>query len=116
MGLRQIDGDASAAEAQARAQFEEAWGGAPDVIVRAPGRVNLIGEHTDYSHLPVLPMAIEQSILVAAKALPEPLIEARSAAIAFPVRIVGGGRMRREGPSWGRYLGTVVQALIGPAA
>ncbi len=33
-------------------------------IARAPGRVNLIGEHTDYNALPVLPIAIEKNILV----------------------------------------------------
>lgn len=31
---------------------------------RAPGRVNLIGDHTDYNHLPVLPMAIGPSVTV----------------------------------------------------
>ena len=29
--------------------FEERFGGRPDFVVRAPGRVNLIGEHTDYN-------------------------------------------------------------------
>ncbi|MGE5596611.1 MAG: galactokinase family protein, partial [Hyphomicrobiales bacterium] len=33
----------------ARTAFEAAFGSAPAVVVRAPGRVNLIGEHTDYN-------------------------------------------------------------------
>jgi galactokinase len=41
----------------------EAFGRASDLaIVRAPGRVNLIGEHVDYCDLPVLPMAIQREI------------------------------------------------------
>jgi galactokinase len=46
------------------ARFRESFGRRPEVVVRAPGRVNLIGEHTDYNGLPVLPMAIERSILL----------------------------------------------------
>lgn len=38
----------------------------PEVIVRAPGRINLIGEHTDYNDGFVLPAAIGQAVLVAA--------------------------------------------------
>ena len=40
--------------------FVERFGGPPDFLVRAPGRVNLIGEHIDYCGFPVLPIAIEQ--------------------------------------------------------
>ena len=40
--------------------FEREFGSIPDVITSAPGRVNLIGEHTDYNDGWVLPMAIER--------------------------------------------------------
>ena len=38
--------------------FEEKYGNAPEYLVRAPGRVNLIGEHTDYNDGYVMPLAI----------------------------------------------------------
>lgn len=43
---------------QAIALFHRAFGGSPDNVASAPGRVNLLGEHTDYNGGPVLPMAI----------------------------------------------------------
>ena len=45
--------------------FREHFGSAPDVLVRSPGRVNLIGEHTDYNDGFVLPLAIERSLWIA---------------------------------------------------
>ena len=45
--------------------FEETFGAAPTVVVRAPGRVNLIGEHTDYNDGFVLPMAINRAVWLA---------------------------------------------------
>lgn len=46
--------------------FQEIYKVSPSIIVRAPGRVNLIGEHTDYNQGFVLPMAIESQVLIAA--------------------------------------------------
>ena len=47
-------------------QFAKAHGRPPRWIVAAPGRVNLIGEHTDYNDGFVLPMAIERYTVIAA--------------------------------------------------
>jgi galactokinase len=47
------------------ARFAAAFGRAPRFVARAPGRVNLIGEHTDYNDLPVLPIAIERGVGIA---------------------------------------------------
>jgi galactokinase len=46
-------------------KFAELFGSAPEFIVRAPGRVNLIGEHTDYNDGFVFPAAIDRDVLIA---------------------------------------------------
>ena len=57
--------------AEARKNFRATFGADPDIISSAPGRVNLIGEHTDYNGGPVLPIAIDRRTYVAIRALPE---------------------------------------------
>ncbi len=47
------------------AAFHARFGAAPQVVVRAPGRLNLIGEHTDYNDGLVLPAAIDRAIYFA---------------------------------------------------
>ena len=51
---------------QATSLFQERFGSGPAVLVSAPGRVNLIGEHLDYNGGPVLPVALERRTVVAA--------------------------------------------------
>ena len=51
--------------------FAQAFDGAPDLIARAPGRVNLIGEHTDYNDGFVLPMALDFDVRIAARVRPD---------------------------------------------
>jgi galactokinase len=50
------------------AAFEAHFGAAPDTVATAPGRVNLMGEHTDYNDGLVLPIAIPQRATVALRA------------------------------------------------
>lgn len=47
------------------AQFEARYGRPAEFVARSPGRVNIIGEHIDYSLYPVLPMAIAADVLLA---------------------------------------------------
>lgn len=46
--------------------FEQRFGTPPTYLTRAPGRVNLIGEHTDYNQGFVLPMAVDRHVWIAA--------------------------------------------------
>lgn len=45
--------------------FTQLFGRAPSLMVQSPGRINLIGEHTDYNHGFVLPAAIDKSVQIA---------------------------------------------------
>jgi len=48
-----------------RSQFSNHFKDSPALVVKSPGRINLIGEHTDYNHGFVLPAAIDKYIEVA---------------------------------------------------
>jgi galactokinase len=50
---------------QVSEQFRRRFGSPPALVARAPGRVNLIGEHTDYNDGFVLPMAIDRAVWIA---------------------------------------------------
>ena len=53
-----------------RDQFRAEFGKEPALYARAPGRVNLIGEHIDYEGYAVLPMAIDLDTIVAIRVNP----------------------------------------------
>jgi galactokinase len=91
--------------------FEEQFSAPARWLVAAPGRVNLIGEHTDYNGGFVLPMAIERhTVVVAAPAgsgRPRRLT-LRSTMTSFPVEIALDEPQRRGEPSWANYVRGVV--------
>ena len=66
------------------------------VTVSAPGRVNLIGEHTDYSLLPVLPIAIQKRLQVHAEASGDRVVEARSEQLGGAMASIAGEAFRAE--------------------
>ncbi|WP_119728530.1 galactokinase [Thermomonospora amylolytica] len=60
------------------AAFEDAYGRPPEGVWHAPGRVNLIGEHTDYNDGLVLPFALPRGVSVAAARRDDGVLELRS--------------------------------------
>ena len=92
--------------------FARVFDGLPDLIARAPGRVNLIGEHTDYNDGFVLPMAIDYDMRVAARARPDRTVhlyscdlDQRDAFSLDDVRRVG------DKPTWADYIRGVADVL-----
>jgi len=64
---------------QIEKKFLETFGVEPDLVAAAPGRVNLIGEHIDYSDGFVLPFAIKDRTLVAARKRDDSMVRIASA-------------------------------------
>ena len=101
--------------------FEDRFGGpAPDFVVRAPGRVNLIGEHIDYSLLPVLPMAIQLGIALTVRRRDDHHVRLSNAEVAYAdVGMELSAGVERDGPGgpdgrgdWGDYARGVAQVLV----
>ncbi|MGB7340538.1 MAG: galactokinase [Phototrophicaceae bacterium] len=67
------------------AAFEQQFGESPTHIVRAPGRVNLIGEHTDYNDGFVLPMAIDRAVWIALRPTNTPSVSITSLDFDEPI-------------------------------
>lgn len=111
MGQR---GAARAREASGRlsttAAFEKAFGRSPDGVWCAPGRVNLIGEHTDYNDGLVLPLAVDLECRVAAASRADGVVRVVSAQLGDggPVQL-----SERGAPvtGWTRYVAGMAWAL-----
>jgi len=97
--------------------FHRHFGGYPELLVRAPGRVNLIGEHVDYNQGLVLPAAIDRAAWVAASAAPgdATAIEAIDLGVraVFTLQSVRLNRGADDVPlaDWAHYPAGVARAL-----
>ncbi len=82
-------------------------------VVRAPGRVNLIGEHTDYNDGFVFPMAIEPQVLVVCRGRNDSVV--RFASTAFEGQLAEfrvDGKIERGEPKWANYNKGIAAELI----
>jgi len=81
------------------------------VVARAPGRVNLIGEHTDYSGGFALPVAIEETVVVTATPRADAVLGFRSDAFDDVAIVAPAADPSRIEPAWARYPAAVVAGL-----
>lgn len=93
--------------------FEHTYGSGPVSIFRSPGRVNLIGEHTDYNHGFVLPIAIDRDIVLLARPRDDAFVQLQNVLAAFEPRSFTAGR---EIPSatngdWSNYVRGAAQMV-----
>ena len=96
------------------AEFQKAYGRAPRWIAAAPGRVNVIGEHTDYNDGFVLPMAIEFYTIMAADKRPDEknIITFRSTSQPDAATIDLSQPVKPATPKWGNYPRGVVAGFL----
>src|SRR5258708_30208001 len=82
--------------------FEELYGQPPSVAADAPGRVNLIGEHTDYNGGYVMPVALPQRRRVELRPRGDLKVRAWSANTVAAGKGAGGGKTSAAGSGGGR--------------
>jgi galactokinase len=104
-------GDPSELVTELRSAFEQRYGAAPATVGRAPGRVNLIGEHTDYNAGLVLPVALPHATYAAWS----PRSDGRLRVASRQQEATWEGDLASLGPDavdgWASYAAGVVWAL-----
>ena len=93
------------------AAFAESFGGQPDVWVRAPGRVDLMGSHTDYNLGYVLTLPISRDTVIAARPRRDGVVRMRSLAmdaeVCFQIEFIEP----EPAGQWGNYVRGVASVL-----
>ena len=103
----------SAADPNLRARvvgaFRQRFGAGPTHVARAPGRVNLIGEHTDYNDGFVMPLALAEAVWLAFRPRADGRVVLHSLDVSEPVSFELSAFERATG--WGEYPKGVAWAL-----
>jgi len=89
--------------------FREVFATPPQWLVRSPGRVNLIGEHTDYSGGLVMPMAIDREVVVALRPRSDRRVTILAEGLPSTVDLDLDGLVHR--PGWSKYVAGMAWSL-----
>src|SRR5688500_5215338 len=91
-------------------EFVARFGSPPAFVTRAPGRVNLIGDHTDYNDGFVLPMAIDRAVWIALQPRDDRFVVLHSLDFDETARFeLGDGH--RDGGGWIEYVRGIAWSL-----
>lgn len=96
-------------EAKAIQCHRTTFGSAPVLLSRAPGRVNLIGEHVDYCGGLVMPLAIDRYTVIAGRPTGERVIRIHSSLLNETAEIPIRAQIQPGPPSWANYVRGVIQ-------
>ena len=105
-----------------RQRFQEVFGYAPAGVGFAPGRVNLVGEHTDYNDGFVLPMAVDRGIALAFAARSDGVLRVHSADVPqtrdleltrLRYRVSAESDRHGQRGGWFGYVAGVAWAMLG---
>ncbi len=102
---------------QAAAETFAKWCGGenPLLVAHAPGRVNLVGDHTDYNGGLVLPMILDRSIYVALRPSSTGFHRLRSGNYQEEISFSPGGWPQVPDAHWASYIAGMIQELPPPA-
>ncbi len=95
-------------------RFRALFPGIPVSLARAPGRINLIGEHTDYNGLPVFPFAIHRDLAAAFGPREDGRVVLHNLDPAYPLREFRLEAVIPPYPTgdWGNYVKAAAQGLL----
>ena len=98
------------------AAFQQHYSAAPELLVRAPGRINLIGEHTDYNQGLVLPAAIDREINFALRLTDTGRIRLAALDLHDTYEVAVADVQPLPGGHWANYQLGVVAGLLQAGA
>lgn len=101
----------AALRAKVTTAFTAQFGNVPDLVARAPGRVNLIGEHTDYNDGFVLPCAIGPATMVAAGRRADGKVHIVAADFGDATDSFDLGAIGHSEHGWANYVRGMLDAL-----
>ncbi len=96
---------------QAAALFKSKFGHTPTHVVNAPGRLELLGNHTDYNHGLVMSLAVDKYVFIASSPRNDGKIELVSSAYPEPEKFTIGAPAKNPAAPWANYIKGVLLQL-----